>query len=70
MFNISAVLSIFETDVPKKYVLTGNDVLFSCEIPSHVADFLGTPLDVCVDKIPDVIRFIIHETTLINSRLY
>ena len=30
----------YETDVPKKYVVHGNDVLLSCELPSHVADLL------------------------------
>ncbi len=26
--------------MPKKYVVEDNDVLLSCELPSHVADFL------------------------------
>ena len=37
---ISAIVTPYETDVPKKYVVHGNDVLLSCELPSHVADLL------------------------------
>jgi hypothetical protein len=38
--RISAIVTSYETDVPKKYVVSGNDVLLSCELPSHVADLL------------------------------
>ena len=40
-YGFLAVVPTYETDVPKKYVLSGNDVIFSCQLPSHVADFLG-----------------------------
>ncbi len=30
----------YATHVNQEYVITGNDVLFKCGIPSHVADFI------------------------------
>ena len=35
----AAILQLFETDVYKETVMNGNDAIFKCEIPSHVADF-------------------------------
>ena len=37
----SAVLQLYKTDVFQETVMNGNDAIFKCGIPSHVADFIS-----------------------------
>ena len=37
----SAVVQNYEADVGRENVLLSNDVLFKCNIPSHISDFVS-----------------------------
>ena len=41
MFCIAVVTQVYETYVNQEHVITGNDVLVKCDIPSFVADFVS-----------------------------
>ena len=41
LISFPVVIQHYETDVAKEYVISGNDALMTCSVPSHVADFVS-----------------------------